>query len=69
MPDLQLPDSNVCVNVDEPAENVVVPEEPKIKFREKKVSSSAESGGFVAFKKRKVAGGASRSIRRRDEDS
>lgn len=61
--DLQLPqDTNACE-----VKTVIVTSEPKIKFREKKVTSLASAGsgaGTVGFRKSKF--GANRSIRSTD---
>lgn len=61
--DLQLPEESDTYEV----KTVVVTSEPKIKFREKKVTSlstASNSTGAVSFRKSKF--GASRSIRSTD---
>lgn len=62
--DLQLPqDSNICE-----VKTVTVASEPKIKFREKKVTTLSGTGnsiGTVGFRKSKF--GANRSIRTTDD--
>ena len=63
--DLELP------KVEEKYETISIPianPEPKVKFKEKRVTSLGSSkGGNVTFKKRKLGSGA-RNVRRRDDD-
>lgn len=63
--DLQLPKRD---NYVEPIAIPIPVEEPKVKFKEKRLPSLGSSkSGPVAFKKRKLGGGA-RNVRRRDDD-
>lgn len=63
--DLQLPQTD---NNYETLAIPIISDEPKVKFKEKTVTSLGSSkSGPVAFKKRKLAGGA-RNVRKRDDD-
>ena len=63
--DLQLPADKSAQNVEQ--KKVVVSNEAKIKFREKKVDTLGAE--LVAFKKRKLqAGGRGRNMRPKDAD-
>ncbi|KAL4230876.1 WW domain binding protein 4 [Mactra antiquata] len=63
--DLQLPVTNTHIDT------IAIPiptDEPRVKFKERKLPSlGSNKGGPVAFKKRKLGGGA-RNVRRRDDD-
>ena len=63
--DLELPKTEEKVETI----SIPVPTEPRVKFKEKRVSSLGPTkGGNVTFKKRKLASGARNVRKREDED-